>query len=119
VNGRKVIGLAQVRRRHGALLQTGIYTHWHPRRLADLLIMPPEERAALTARLEARVAGLANVLPEPEQVAHSSLFPLLVRTFADVLYEQHGITLTDAEWSSTELHARTATAARFALLQRA
>jgi lipoate-protein ligase A len=127
VNGRKLIGLAQVRRRHGALLQTGIYTRWYPRRLADLLALTPAERDSLTGRLAARVAGLADVLPADrwpagpgidmagtEQV--DSLMALLMHTFAELLRDRHGVTLVEEPWSPAEHEARTRARARYAPL---
>lgn len=62
---RKIVGLAQVRRRPGALFQVGVYTRWEPHRTAALIAIPPSQRAALEAALASRVAGLDDVLAQP------------------------------------------------------
>lgn len=58
---RKLIGLSQVRRRGGALIQVGAYLHWQPERLAALLALSEGERATLAARLQGAAAGLDDV----------------------------------------------------------
>jgi lipoate-protein ligase A len=61
VERRKVVGLAQVRRRTGASLQAGVYLQWAPQRTAALVAATPAERARLTAQLRARVVGLHDL----------------------------------------------------------
>jgi lipoate-protein ligase A len=70
VDGRKVVGLAQVRRQAGALLQAGIALRLDAAGLAALLDLPPGERDALAAALAARAGGLEPALPgvTPEDV---------------------------------------------------
>jgi lipoate---protein ligase len=70
VDGRKIVGLAQVRRRAGALLQAGIALRLDAAGLAALLDLPPGERNALAAALAARAGGLERALPgaAPEDV---------------------------------------------------
>ena len=58
VEGRKCVGLAQVRRRHGALFQAAALLTWSPERLARLLGVSPTEQAAAGAALRRRVAAL-------------------------------------------------------------
>lgn len=58
LHGRKLVGLAQVRRRYGALFQPAILLRWQPERLSRLLAVPEEQRPALTAALAARAVGL-------------------------------------------------------------
>jgi lipoate-protein ligase A len=70
VDGRKVVGLAQVRRRAGALFQAGIALRLDPRALTRLLQPPPEGRAALEAAIAARAGGLAG-MPTPDRVVES------------------------------------------------
>lgn len=65
----KIVGLAQIRRRHGALFQLGIYARWEPQRTAALLALPEQERPALTQALAARVAGIADLFDQPVVVA--------------------------------------------------
>jgi hypothetical protein len=108
------VGLAQVRRRQGVLLQTGIYIRWQPRQLVQMFAMPAAERALLAERLEARVAGLADVLPGSPP---PDLFAQVQETFAAVLREQQGVVLEPAPWSSAALEARAQAAARYAALE--
>jgi lipoate---protein ligase len=70
VGGRKVVGLAQVRRHAGALLQAGIALRLDAAGLAALLELPPGEREDLAAALAARAGGLELALPgaAPEDV---------------------------------------------------
>ncbi|NJK82276.1 MAG: ligase, partial [Chloroflexaceae bacterium] len=103
VNGKKLVGLAQTRRRAGALLQTGIYTHWQAQPLADLLLLTTDERAALVERLNRRVVGLGDLLPNYHP---ADLLPALIEAFEQELHTQHGITLEDSTWNTTELATR-------------
>jgi lipoate-protein ligase A len=64
VGGRKVVGLAQVRRRAGALLQAGIGIRLDAAGLAALLDLPAGERDALAAALAAGAGGLERALPD-------------------------------------------------------
>jgi lipoate-protein ligase A len=65
--GAKVVGLAQVRRRHAALFQVGILLR-DQSALADLLRVPDQAtRAALKDELRRRSAGVSARLVEPEQ----------------------------------------------------
>lgn len=68
LHGRKLVGLAQVRRRAGALFQPAILLHWNPAVLSRLLAVPDDERAALSAALATRAIGLddgaARKLPQ-------------------------------------------------------
>ncbi|GAC1401416.1 MAG: ligase [Chloroflexota bacterium] len=57
-DGRKIVGLAQVRRREGALLQAGVPVRWDPERLASVLAGTPLWRASLAGELLASAAGL-------------------------------------------------------------
>ncbi len=43
--GRKVVGMAQRRTRHGALFQCAVPREWRPERLLDVLVVSPRERA--------------------------------------------------------------------------
>lgn len=59
VSGRKLVGLSQIRRRHGALLQVGIPLTFDAPRLARLLLLDPAAADALAAG----TAGLADLVP--------------------------------------------------------
>jgi lipoate-protein ligase A len=54
---RKVVGLAQVRRGHGVLLQCGILLRWSPHPLADLLTVDVDDRRHLDRTLGERIAA--------------------------------------------------------------
>ncbi len=58
VDDRKVVGLSQVRRRAGALLQAGILLRHEPERLPALLALDAAGRAATASSLAARAVGL-------------------------------------------------------------
>jgi lipoate-protein ligase A len=96
VDGRKLVGFSQVRRRSGAILQVGLYLHWSPQHLADLLLLTADERTLLVERLQARVAGLADLLPDPPDLA------ALMESFAVALYETQGAQLAPVSWSAGE-----------------
>src|SRR5947208_2427072 len=65
LEGCKVVGLAQVRRRTGTLFQAALLLRWAPARLSELLAVPPGRRAALTAALAARAMGLQDYSAPP------------------------------------------------------
>lgn len=58
VAGRKVIGLSQRRTASGARFQCGVLLRWDPAALADLLVLPAEQREALERDLAACAAGI-------------------------------------------------------------
>lgn len=70
VGGRKVVGLSQVRRRSGVLLQVGILgsEEWAAV-LPHLLAIPADQRGELTARLLACATSLAAVDVDPGDLA--------------------------------------------------
>ena len=108
--GRKLAGFSQVRRRHGTLLQAGVYARWPGADLARLLSLAPGEAEALAAGLAARVAGLADLLPAPPAPA------ALMRAFAEALAARHGAEIAPDGWRDDEIAALRATAPRYAPL---
>jgi lipoate---protein ligase len=106
---RKIVGLAQVRRRPGALFQLGIYTRWEPQRTARLLVLAPEARPALEQRLGERVAGLADVVP-------AASMPELQRAVEQAIAERGGFGIAPDEWRNDELAALGAARARYEAL---
>ena len=56
--GRKVVGMAQRRIRHGALFQCAVPLTWEPRRLLEVLALSGEERAGGAAALDESVLAL-------------------------------------------------------------
>ncbi len=87
VNGQKVVGLDQVRRRAGFLFQGGLLLRWDAERIAGLLSAAPEERPALAARLRERAAGLTELLQR--QIAPEEI----IRQFEERLQQRHAIAL--------------------------
>ena len=65
VNGRKVLGLDQVRRRVGFLFQGGLLLRWDAEHVASLLAAAPDERPALAAGLRERAMGMDTLLARP------------------------------------------------------
>jgi lipoate---protein ligase len=63
VDGAKVVGISQRRRRDGALFQCGALVGWAPGPLLDLLVLDEETRAAAGAGLGGLAAG-TGVEPE-------------------------------------------------------
>lgn len=73
VGGRKLIGLAQVRRRSGSLLQAGLLLRWNAERLAGLLTIPAGQRERVAHMLHDRAIGLDEIglgLDDEELIAH-------------------------------------------------
>lgn len=100
VRGRKLVGLAQVRRRSGSLIQAAIYRHWQPERLVSLLALHPDERAALARRLLARATGLSSERSPPPT------FEEVMAAFAATLREMQQVELAATEWQAVEHEAR-------------
>ena len=63
-DGRKVVGLAQRRNRHGAWFHGAGVLRWDPAPLLEVLALDPAERQAATAGLEAAVVGVADLADE-------------------------------------------------------
>jgi lipoate-protein ligase A len=95
LGGRKVVGMAQVRRRAGALLQSAVLTRWNPADLGALLAVPDEERPALIAALGARTVGLESYLGRP--VAHAAVIAAVEERLAGC-----GLRLVDDAWTPDE-----------------
>lgn len=58
VEGRKVVGMAQRRSRHGALFQCAVPLAWEPLRLLEVLALSGEERREAAAVLDESVVAL-------------------------------------------------------------
>lgn len=110
VDGRKLVGFAQVRRRQGALLQVGLYTAWPGRELANLLALSAGERSELTARLAGRVVGLNELRNPPPH--HDAI----QAAFTQALQRRHNIRLAPSTWNPDEATALSDARARFAPL---
>lgn len=62
VHGRKVVGVAQRRTRHGARLHSMAHLVWDPSSLAVLLALSEPDRARAVAETASMATGLADVL---------------------------------------------------------
>ncbi len=100
VCGRKVVGLAQVRRRYGALFQAAVQARWVPARLTTLLALSPDDRASLTRVLEARVTGLQEAAGRP------IAFAAVIAAVESALTAQ-GLVPADDAWTPEERAATT------------
>jgi len=95
VDGRKIVGLAQVRRRHGVLFQTALQLRWDAPLMSRLLTVSPGDRATLIAALEERVVGLDRVMARPA-ACHE-----IIGALEHALTEQ-GLEPVDSAWTLTE-----------------
>lgn len=87
VGPRKLVGLAQVRRRGGVLLQVGLPLVWQADLLADLLAPRPADRDRLAAGLRAHACGLSDLItPVPTPAT-------LMAAFEATLAATWGVTL--------------------------
>ncbi len=102
VGQRKVVGLAQVRRKAGALIQCGVHLQWEPKRTAALIAAPASDRSALADQLAERVAGLSDLLDQPVDATEVAV------SVEAALGQLIGLTLIDAEWNAAEQAARAA-----------
>ena len=107
VGERKIVGLAQIRRRPGGVLQAGIYMHWQPECVSGLLSGSSEERARRTALLAPRARGLRDV-----RVAAAG-FEDVVRAFEAALRTTLHVSLLDDTWSDDEQAAMAAARERY------
>jgi len=108
---RKVVGLAQVRRRMGALYQAGVYLRWSPERSAGLIAAAPHEHDTLEHQLAGRVAGLAELRPErPPDVAE------VIGAFEAALARLAGLAPADDGWNDAERAAQAAEQPRYAAI---
>jgi len=95
VGGRKVVGLAQVRRRQGALFQMAVQLRFDARGMAALLTVPAADRPALVVALEDRVAGLDEVIDHRPPCWE--IMAAVERALAD-----HGLAPVDSDWTVVE-----------------
>lgn len=105
---RKLVGLCQIRRRHGALYQIGVYLRHDAAALANLLALPGDGRAALAGQLAHAAAGLDEATGAQWEAA------TVIAAFERTLAERHQVALIPAEWLPAELeYARRIEAERF------
>jgi len=95
--GRKLVGLAQVKRRSGSLLQAGIPLHWPAEELARSLTLSAAEREHLAAELRQRAAGLDELLDRQPALEE------IVEAFEESLRENWPVELQEGAWSVAEI----------------
>jgi lipoate-protein ligase A len=93
--GRKLVGLAQVRRRAGVLLQSAVHLHFDAHTLAWLL--SDDTPAELEARLHRAAAGLDELAPAA--MSESAVMD----AFASALRDKQNVRLRAGMWSPEEL----------------
>jgi lipoate-protein ligase A len=105
VDGRKLVGFAQIRRKHGFLFQVGVYQHW-PNTLMSTLLGDGMQQPVFAAQLAERVTAL-------DQCGTTVTYPELQQLFAARLIE-YGIAVPAADdWHVDELTAAAQVRDRF------
>lgn len=96
---RKLVGLAQVRRQRGILLQAGLHLTFDAESLARIL--STERVTDLAAELHRRAVGLNEV------ASLAVSFGDVQTAFAEALRTRYAVNLEPAEWTAAELaHTR-------------
>lgn len=97
VGKRKLVGLCQVRRRAGVLYQVGIYRHFAPRALGEVLDLGNNQRKTLATRLHNATVGLddaaGRAIPADD----------VIQAVETALTDRFGATLEPSRWSAAEL----------------
>ncbi|HEX2911947.1 MAG TPA: hypothetical protein VH186_14160 [Chloroflexia bacterium] len=97
LDGRKLVGLAQIKRRSGQLLQAGLHFEWPYRQFGQLLALTANNREALAANLQERGAGLVEVLgrrPSNQEIMEALETSLVARWPVEVV---------EGDWRPEEL----------------
>ena len=111
IQGRKVLGLDQVRRKVGFLFQGGLLLRWDAERIASLLAAPADERPMLAEGLRDRAAGIDELLGR--DISYSEI----VSRFETLVQEGHQANLSDMSISPEIAHlARSCEQQRYAPL---
>jgi lipoate-protein ligase A len=97
VGKRKLVGLCQVRRRPGTLYQVGVYRHFAPRALGELLDLGNNQRKTLATKLHNATVGLDD--------AAGRAIPIdeVILAVEAALTERFGATLQPSRWTAAEL----------------
>lgn len=96
-DGRKLVGLAQIKRRSGSLLQAGIHLRWPAETFARLLKLEAGQRSILAEGLAQRATGLSELLgyrPSNEDI---------IAALEESLLTSWPVTFRSGEWSDSEL----------------
>lgn len=97
VGKRKLVGLCQVRRRPGALYQIGIYRHFVPRALGELLDLGNNQRKTLATKLHNATVGLDDAAGRAISTQE------IIKAVETALTERFGATLQSSRWTTAEL----------------
>jgi lipoate-protein ligase A len=97
VGRRKLLGLCQVRRRPGALYQIGVYRHFDPKALGQLLDLNNSNRKTLASRLHNATLGLDQATGR--EVSRDEV----MRAVEEALTRSHGVRLEDSAYTEREL----------------
>lgn len=90
VGGRKLVGLSQLRRKHGTLLQAGLHWHFDKTLMAELLVKQPEERVVMLEMLAVRVTAMNEVTTGTKQVGAD----VIIDAFEAALLDVYNIVIT-------------------------
>jgi lipoate-protein ligase A len=94
---RKLVGLAQIRRRAGTLLQCGIPLRAQTARFAPLLALPPERHPELTTILEGQSTSLDRLLGRVLSAEE------IVALFEEALRDLWNVRLEANPWSTRKI----------------
>lgn len=96
VDGRKVVGLSQIRRRAGGVYPIGVHLSWHPERLVELLALDAKSRRELVEALYGRVAAL------DELVGQHLVASAVIAAVEAALAARLGVRLVAGDWLAVE-----------------
>lgn len=94
VNGRKVVGLSQVRRGGRALFQSGIYLNFEADALTNLLLI--SDRSGAARQLEGVAIGLNSAAGREVPRAE------IVQAFSTILRDRLGVVAVAGDWTAEE-----------------
>jgi lipoate---protein ligase len=97
VGRRKLVGLCQVRRRPGALYQIGVYRHFDPKALGQLLDLNNTTRKTLATRLHNATVGFDQVAGR--EVSHGEV----MQAVEEALIRRCGVQIGESEYTEREL----------------
>jgi lipoate---protein ligase len=103
---RKLVGLAQVRRRAGGVLQAGIYQRWQPELVATLLAGDPAVQAERRRQLTLHACGL-------DDTGIACSLEAIRLAWEQALATRMGVQLIDSEWTAGEQAALAAHQERY------
>ncbi len=96
-HGRKLVGLAQIKRRNGNLFQCGLPLHWPAGEFACCFALSADEQAQLTLLLTERATGLDDLLGWRPPIE------TIIKAFETSLTELWPVELQLGAWTEAEL----------------